>query len=58
MSVNDAFVMNAWAKDQKLENVKVIPDGSGRFTRGMGMLVEKTQRTLDIVLGDMQIKTV
>ena len=25
MSVNDAFVMNAWAKDQKLEYVKVIP---------------------------------
>ena len=41
ISVNDAFVMNAWAKDQKLENVKVIPDGSGRFTRGMGMLVRK-----------------
>ena len=41
MSVNDAFVMNAWSKDQKLENVKVIPDGSGRFTRGMGMLVRK-----------------
>ena len=41
MSVNDTFVMNAWAKDQKLENVKVIPDGSGRFTRGMGMLVRK-----------------
>ena len=41
MSVNDAFVMNAWAKNQKLENVKVIPDGSGRFTRGMGMLVRK-----------------
>ena len=41
MSVNDAFVMNAWAKDQKLEYVKVIPDGSGEFTRGMGMLVDK-----------------
>ena len=41
MSVNDACVMNAWAKDQKLEYVKVIPDGSGRFTRGMGMLVRK-----------------
>ena len=41
MSVNDAFVMNAWAKDQKLENVKVIPDGSGKFTRQMGMLVDK-----------------
>lgn len=41
MSVNDAFVMNAWARDQGLENVKVIPDGSGRFTRQMGMLVDK-----------------
>ena len=28
MSVNDSFVMNKWAQDQKLENVKVIPDGS------------------------------
>ena len=41
MSVNDAFVMNAWAKGQKLEHVKVIPDGSGEFTRKMGMLVNK-----------------
>jgi len=41
ISVNDAFVMNAWARDQKLENVKVIPDGSGEFTRKMGMLVNK-----------------
>jgi peroxiredoxin len=41
MSVNDSFVMNAWAKDQGLENVKVIPDGSGEFTRQMGMLVDK-----------------
>ena len=41
MSVNDAFVMNAWAKDQKLENVKVIPDGTGEFTSEMGFLVRK-----------------
>ncbi len=41
MSVNDAFVMNAWAKGQSLEHVKVIPDGSGEFTRKMGMLVNK-----------------
>ena len=41
MSVNDAFVMNAWAKDQGLENVKVLPDGSAQFTRQMGMLVDK-----------------
>lgn len=41
MSVNDAFVMNAWAKDQNLSNVTVIPDGSGKFTEQVGMLVTK-----------------
>ncbi|MGH1354948.1 MAG: peroxiredoxin [Thalassovita sp.] len=41
MSVNDSFVMNKWAQDQKLENVSVIPDGSGEFTRKVGMLVAK-----------------
>ena len=41
LSVNDAFVMNAWGKQQGLENVKLIPDGSGEFTRKMGMLVCK-----------------
>jgi peroxiredoxin len=41
VSVNDAFVMNAWAKDQSIQNVKMIPDGNGEFTVGMGMLVKK-----------------
>ena len=41
ISVNDAFVMNAWAKSQNLKNVEVIPDGSAEFTRKMGMLVKK-----------------
>ncbi|WP_375669489.1 peroxiredoxin [Bartonella sp. MR168JLCBS] len=41
LSVNDAFVMNAWKKAQGIENVKLIPDGSGEFTRKMGMLVAK-----------------
>jgi peroxiredoxin len=41
ISVNDAFVMNAWAKQQKLQNVKVIPDGSFEFTRKMNMEVSK-----------------
>lgn len=41
LSVNDAFVMNAWGKQQGVEKVKLIPDGSGEFTRKMGMLVEK-----------------
>lgn len=41
ISVNDAFVMNKWAKDQGLEKLKMIPDGNASFTRKMGMLVEK-----------------
>ncbi len=41
LSVNDAFVMNAWGKDQGVKNVKLIPDGSGEFTRGIGMMVKK-----------------
>ena len=41
VSVNDAFVMNAWAKDLKIEKVKLLPDGSGVFTEGMKMLVNK-----------------
>ncbi|WP_372572808.1 peroxiredoxin [Ruegeria jejuensis] len=41
LSVNDSFVMNKWAEAQGLKNVMVIPDGSGEFTRKMGMLVDK-----------------
>ena len=41
MSVNDSFVMNKWAEMQGIKNVKVIPDGSGEFTRKVGMLVRK-----------------
>jgi peroxiredoxin len=42
ISVNDAFVMNAWAQDQNIQNVKLIPDGNAYFTRAMGQLVAKT----------------
>lgn len=41
MSVNDSFVMNAWAKQLGLEHVKVIPDGNAEFTLDIGMLVKK-----------------
>ena len=41
VSVNDAFVMNAWAKQQGLEEVIVIPDGNADFTYGMNMAVQK-----------------
>ena len=40
-SVNDAFVMYQWGKHQNVEKVKLIPDGSGNFTRAMNMMVKK-----------------
>ncbi len=41
LSVNDAFVMFQWSKQLGAKNVKMLPDGSGHFTRQMGMLVDK-----------------
>ena len=41
VSVNDSYVMNAWGKQMGIEQVKMIPDGSGNFTRFMGMLIGK-----------------
>jgi thioredoxin-dependent peroxiredoxin len=41
VSVNDAFVMYQWGKHLGLSKVKLLPDGSGAFTRRMGMLINK-----------------
>ena len=41
LSVNDAFVMFQWGKNLGLSKVKLVPDGSGDFTRRMGMLIKK-----------------
>lgn len=40
-SVNDSYTMNAWGEKLKIKNIKLIPDGSGLFTKFMGMLVSK-----------------
>lgn len=42
ISVNDAFVMFQWGKQQSAKNVFLLPDGNGEFTRKMGMLVDKS----------------
>ena len=42
IAVNDCFVMEAWKEDLIIQNVKMLPDGNGDFTKGMGMLVAKT----------------
>ncbi|TAF50585.1 MAG: peroxiredoxin [Oscillatoriales cyanobacterium] len=41
LSVNDAFVMFQWGKQVGANNVSLLPDGNGEFTRKMGMLVDK-----------------
>jgi len=43
VSVNDTFVMDAWKENQEADNVTLIPDGNGDFSRGMGMLVDKSE---------------
>ncbi|MFT5448156.1 MAG: peroxiredoxin [Gammaproteobacteria bacterium] len=38
LSVNGALVINEWHDNQQIENITFLPDGSGDFTHGMGML--------------------
>ncbi|HEX5640540.1 MAG TPA: peroxiredoxin [Burkholderiaceae bacterium] len=41
LSVNDAFVMGAWGRDQKSgDKVRMMADGSGEFTKKLGLEVE------------------
>jgi glutaredoxin/glutathione-dependent peroxiredoxin len=38
MAVNDAFVMNAWARDQDVPpDVMMLSDGNGAFARSLGL---------------------
>jgi peroxiredoxin len=44
VSVNDAFVMDAWAKDQKAgDKVRLLADGSGDFAKAMGLEMDGTK---------------
>ena len=42
ISMNDAFVMNAWRESLGITKVKFIPDGNGFFTRQLGKNVFKS----------------
>ncbi len=43
LSVNDAFVMRAWAEDQAVgEDIVMLADGSGDFTRAIGLEMDAT----------------
>ena len=63
VTVNDTFVCSKWAMDQELANVKVLPDGSGEFTRDMNMLVWKPAQNFGyrswryaMVINDMEVE--
>lgn len=40
IAVNDAFVMNEWKARQEADQITMIPDGNGDFSKGMGLLVD------------------
>jgi peroxiredoxin len=43
LSVNDAFVMGAWAKDQNVPaGVHMLADGNGAFTKALGLELDAT----------------
>lgn len=37
MAVNDAFVMDAWQKDQNAERITMVADGNAEFTHALGL---------------------
>jgi peroxiredoxin len=42
LSVNDAFVMDAWGKAQNAEHILMLADGNGDFTRTLGLELDGT----------------
>jgi peroxiredoxin len=49
LSVNDAFVMGAWARDQKTAGkVRMLADGSGDFAKAAGLTMDLTARGMGV----------
>ncbi len=49
LSVNDAFVMGAWGRDQKAAGiVRLLADGSATFTKALGLEADFTARGMGI----------
>jgi len=43
MAVNDAFVMDAWAKTQNVpEGLRMLADGNGHLARALGLELDAT----------------
>jgi len=49
LSVNDAFVMGAWGKQQGAKGkVRMLADGSGLYTKALGLEMDLTQRGMGV----------
>ncbi|NIR30024.1 MAG: peroxiredoxin [Gammaproteobacteria bacterium] len=49
VSVNDAFVMDAWGKTQNVDDkVMMVADGNGEFTQALGLELDLTGRGLGV----------
>jgi peroxiredoxin len=49
VSVNDAFVMGAWARDQKsADKVRMLADGSADFAKATGLTLDLTARGMGV----------
>ncbi len=49
VSVNDAFVMGAWGRDQKtVGKVRMMADGSAAFTQATGLTLDLTARGMGL----------
>ena len=49
ISVNDAFVMGAWGKDQGVgDKILMLGDGSGEFSKAMGLSMDLTKNGLGV----------
>ena len=49
VSVNDAFVMGAWARDQKTgAKVRMLADGSAAFTQATGLTLDLTGKGMGL----------
>ena len=49
VSVNDAFVMGAWGKEQKADGkVRMMADGSAVFTRALGLELDLVARGMGV----------
>lgn len=49
ISVNDAFVMGAWARDQKADGkVRMLADGAAEFAKATGLTLDLTARGMGL----------